>query len=103
MKTVAINGDSIITNIPRRSLNNSLDKCFSIIKSIPGATTKGMGDYIKPSMGRNETPSDIVSEIIKLAKSIKTNGIEVAVSSLIHRGDKLSEKVKKVNIHLQEK
>ena len=99
MKTVAINGDSIITNIPRRSLSNSLDECFSIIKSIPGATAKGMRDYIKPSMARNKTPSDTASEIIKLAKSIKTNGIEVAVSSLIHR----LKKVKKVNIHLQEK
>ena len=31
------------------------------------------------------------------------NGIEVAVSSLIPHGDKLFEKAKKVNIHLQEK
>ena len=75
--------------------------------------------YIKPSMARkldtivlhtgtnglenNKTPSNIASEIIQLAKIIKTNGIEVAVSSLIPRGDKLSEKAKKVNIHLQEK
>ena len=59
-----------------------------------------MRDYIKPSMARrpdmivlhtgtndlknNKTVSDIASEIIKLAK---TNGIEVAVSSLIPRGD----------------
>ena len=41
--------------------------------------------------------------MIQLAKSIKINGIEVAVSLLIPRGDKLSEKAKKVNIHLQEK
>ena len=87
---------------------------FCIIKSFPGATLKEMRDYIKPSMARrpdmivlhtgtndlknNKTVSDIASEIIKLAK---TNGIEVAVSSLIPRGDKLSEKAKKVNIHLQ--
>ena len=75
--------------------------------------------YIKPSMARkldtivlhtgtnglenNKTPSNIASEIIQLAKIIKTNGIEVAVSSLIPRGDKLSEKANKVNMHLQEK
>ena len=47
--------------------------------------------------------SDIASEIIQLAKSIKTKGIEVAFSSLIPRGDKPSEKAEKVNIHLQEK
>ena len=78
-----------------------------------------MRDYIKPSMSRkpdmialhtgindlksNKTPSDSASEIIQLARSIKTNGIEVAVSSLIPRGDKLYQKVKKVNIRLQEK
>ena len=37
----------------------------------------------------NKTPSDITSEIIQLAKSIKTNGIKVAISSM--------------NIYLQEK
>ena len=37
----------------------------------------------------NKTPSDIATEIIQLAKSIKNNGIEVAVSSQIPRGDKL--------------
>ena len=52
---------------------------------------------------RNKTPSDIASEIIQLAKSIKTNRIEVAVSSVTLRGDKLAEKAKKVNINLQEK
>ena len=78
-----------------------------------------MRDYIKPTMARkpdmivlhtgtndlkrNKTPSDIASEIIQLAKSIKTNGIEVAVSSVTLRGDKLAEKAKKVNINLQEK
>ena len=58
-----------------------------------------MRDYIKPSMARkpdmtvlhtgtndlksNKAPSNIASEIMELAKSIKTNGIEAAVSSLI--------------------
>ena len=73
-----------------------------------------MGDCIKPSMARkpdiivlhtgtsnlknNKAPSDIASEIMQLA-----NAIKVAVSSLIPRGEKLSEKAKKVNIDLQEK
>ena len=52
---------------------------------------------------KNKTPSDIANEIRQLAKSIKTNEIEVAFSSLTHCGDKLSEKVIKVNIHLQKK
>ena len=48
-KTVAIIGDSIIRNIPSNNLNNLLNECFSIIKSVPGAT-KDMRDYIKPSV-----------------------------------------------------
>ena len=99
-------------------------------QTIHGKKTKDMRDYIKPSMARkhktleitsnhpwhetllsyrdkrlknNKTLSDIASEIIQLAKSIKTKGIEVAFSSLIPRGDKPSEKAEKVNIHLQEK
>ena len=51
-KTVAIVGDSLIRNIPSRSLNNSLNECFSFIKLFPGATTKDMRDYITPSMAR---------------------------------------------------
>ena len=129
-KTVAIVGDCIIGNIRSCSLNNSLNECFSIITSFSWATTKDMGDCIKPSMARkhktweitsnhpwhetllsyrdkrlknNKTLSDIASEIIQLAKSIKTKGIEVAFSSLIPHGDKPSEKAEKVNIHLQEK
>ena len=50
-KTVAIVGGSIIRNIPSRSLNNSLNECFSLIKSCPRTTTKDMGDYIKTLHG----------------------------------------------------
>ena len=98
-KAVAIVDDSIIRNIPIRNLNNSFNECFSIIKLFLGATAKDMRDYIKPSMARkpdmtvlhtgandlksNKAPSNIASEIMELAKSIKTNGIEAAVSSLI--------------------
>ena len=55
------------------------------------------------SLKNNKTPSNIASEIIQLAKGIKTNRIEVAVSYLLPCGDKMFEKVKKVKIHLQEK
>ena len=78
-----------------------------------------MRDYIKLSMTpkpdmivlhtgindlkNNKTPSNITNEIRQLAKSIKTNGIEIAFSSLMPCGDKLSENVIKINIHLQKK
>ena len=56
-KTVATVGDSTIRNIPSRSLNNSLNECFSIIKPFLGVTTTDMRDYIK-SMTRK---SDMIA------------------------------------------
>ena len=89
------------------------NKYFSVVKSFPGATTQDMKDYIKPTIARrpdmvilhtgindlksNQNPSDIANEIISLAKNIKKSGTEVSISSLIPRGDWLSEKGKKVN------
>ena len=40
---------------------------------------------------------------MNLVKNIKISGTEVSISSLIPRGDRLSEKGKKVNKELQEK
>ena len=118
-KTVVIVGDSIVRNVPSRSLNESLKEFFSVAKSFPGATTQDMKDYIKPTISRkpdmvilhtgtndlksNQNPSDIANEIINLAENIKINGTEVSISFLIPRGDRLSEKGKKVNKELQEK
>ena len=44
----------------------------------------------------NQNPSDIASEIISLAKNIKISRTKVSISSLIRRGDRLSEKEKKL-------
>ena len=110
-KTVVIVGDSIVRHVPSCSLNQSLKEYFSIVKSFPGATTQDMKDYIKPAIARkpgmvilhtgthdlksNKNPSDIANEIIHLAKKKKISGAEVSLSSLIPRGDRLSEKGKK--------
>ena len=118
-KTVVIVGDSIVRNVPSRSLNQSLKEYFSVVKSFPGATTQDMKDYIKPTISRkpdmvilhtgtndlksNQNPSDIANQIVNLAKNIKNSGTEVSISALIPRGDRLSEKGKKVNKELQEK
>ena len=118
-KTVVIVADSIVRNVPSRILNQSLKEYFSVVKSFPGATTQDMKDYIKPTISRkpdmvilhtgindlksNQNPSDIANEIVNLAKNIKNSGTEVSISALIPRGDRLSEKGKKVNKELQEK
>ena len=51
----------------------------------------------------NQNSLDIANEIMNLVKNIKISGTELSVSSLIPRGDRLSEKGKKVNKELQEK
>ena len=118
-KAAVIVGDSIVRNVHSRSLNLSLKEYFSVVKSFPGATTQDMKDYIKPTISRkpdmvilhtgtndlksNQNPSDIANEIVNLAKNIKNSGTEVSISALIPRGDRLSEKGKKVNKVLQEK
>ena len=116
---MVIVGDSIIRNIPSRSLNQSLKEYFSVVKSFPGATTQDMKDYVKPTIARkpdliilhtgtndlkgSQAPTDIADNIINLAKSIKSSDTKVSISSLIPRGDRLCEKGKKVNEILQEK
>ena len=118
-KNCCIVGDSIVQNVPSRSLNQSLKEYFSVVKLSPGATTQDMKDYIKPTIARNpdmvvlhtgtndlksnQYPSDIANEIISSAKNIKISGTEGSISSLIPRGDRLSQKRKKVNQELQER
>ena len=51
-KTDVIVGDSIVQNVLSRSLNQSIKEYFSTVKSFPGATTKNMKDYIKPTIAR---------------------------------------------------
>ena len=43
----------------------------------------------------NQNPSDITNKIINLVDNTKISGTEVSISSLIPRGDRLSEKGKK--------
>ena len=70
-----------------------------------------MKDYIKPTIARkpdmvilqtrtndlksNQNPSDIANAIINFVKNKKTSETELSISSLIPRGDQLSEKRKK--------
>ena len=58
-------------------------------------------------MGTNDLSSDkklknIASNIMQLAKPIKTDTNKVAVSSILPRKDKFNSKTKEVNAHLQD-
>ena len=79
-KAVVTVGDSIVRNVPSRSLNQSLKEYFSVVKSFPGATTQDTKDYIKPTISRklgmvilhtatndlnsNQNPSDLAKSSI---------------------------------------
>ena len=62
-----------------------------------------MSGFLAPCNGWFYIVFHILNEIINLAKNIKISGPEVSISSLIPRGDRLSEKGKKVNKELEEK
>ena len=52
-------------------------------------------------LSKKHRTSDIAYRIIKLLKGVKGSGIEVAISSLISLGDRLSEKSKIVNSYVK--
>ena len=84
------------------------------VKSIPGATTKGMKHYVKGCLEGNspdsiilyigmnnlknkESVEDIANDIMDVAISIRNEKTNVFVSCLTLRNDRLSDKGKNVN------
>ena len=115
-RRVTILGDSMVKDIKQWELQRSLPNHKLFSKTFPGATTKDMGHYVKPSLTHepdllflhtgtndlrsNSSPHDIATSIMELASSMKTEENAVVVSSLIKRGDSLNEKASTVNMHL---
>ena len=114
--TVNILGDSMVKDVKQWDLQPLIPNFKVFAKTFPGATTKDMVDYVKPSMNHepdiiflhtgtndlrfNQTPHEIASSIIELASSMKTNENNVVVSSIIIRGDNFNGKAADVNVHL---
>ena len=114
-RNITILGDSIIKDMKSFKMKQGLtskEKVF--IKSFPGATNECMVDYIKPTLKHNpdviivhsgtndlrsteKSAGDIANEIIKLAKSIKSDNNEIIVSGLVGRNDPLNDKGNDVN------
>ena len=84
------------------------------VKSIPGATTKGMKHHIKGCLEDNspdsiillvgtsnlknkESAEDIANDIVDVAIFIRNEKTNVFVSGLIDRNDRLNDKGKNVN------
>ena len=121
-RAAVIIGDSLVKNIKAWELKEKCDSSDKVyVKCFNGATIKDMKSYIQPTIERkpnlivlhtgtndlslklnNEQKSElqIANEIFELAKSIKENGIEVVISGLLPRGDRLETNRKRVNLIL---
>ena len=86
------------------------------VRSIPGATTKGMTRHVKGCLeetspdfiilhrGTNDSTSEeIADNILNLAASVETSKNQVFVSGLVIRKDKLNKKRNEVNELLKTK
>ena len=112
-KKTLILGDSIVKDIDGWKLNGRVNSKVAV-KSILVATTKGMVHHAKGCItdfrpndliihhGTNDlsnksTPEEVASNIINLAKNLKSEVDNVYVSGLTIRNDKLEPKVKELN------
>ena len=109
-KKTLIVGDSIAKNIEGWRLTKRM-KSSVAVKSIPGATTKGMKHHIKGCLGDNspdlvilhvgtnnlknkESEEDIANDIMDIAIFIRNEKTNVFVFGLTVRNDRLNDKGK---------
>ena len=100
--TVSLVGDSIIKGIRKQEINRSVRHMNTFVKTFPGATTDDMESYIIPTLKREpdyliihcgtndlrrDEPEVIAKKITKLAVNSKKMIRNVAVSSILARGD----------------
>ena len=111
-KTLTV-GDSIVKNIEGWRLSKRMKSSFAV-KSIPGATAKGMKLHIKGCLEDNspdsiilhvgtnnlknkETVDDIAIDIMDIAMFIRNEKTNISVSGLTVRNDRSNGKGKSVN------
>ena len=117
-RCVTIVGDSLIKDVKGYEMKKLLPKNTKVyVRPESGAIVEDMIDYINPTRkhkpdlyifhaGTNDLrtgkdPERIADEIIKVAKSLKTNENDVAISAIVYRNDDLNEKGKQVNEYLK--
>ena len=118
--SVLIIGDSIPKHIDGLKMHKSLKRKHKVtVKAFGGSTIKNMEHYSKPPLEKNpepvivhigtndiksdKSPSEITSNIHKLAKEMEQGKRKVAISALIPRNDSedLTKKSNMVNIELR--
>ena len=112
-KKALIKGDSIVKNIERWRPSKRM-KSSVAVKSIPGATTKGMKHHIKRCLEDNfpdsiilhvgtnnlknkESVEDIANDIMDVSIFVRDEKTNVFVSGLTVQNDRLNDKGKSVN------
>ena len=102
-------GDSTVKHLHGKSIANKTSRDnIILVKPFPGARVKDMKDYVSPDLekkpelvilhtGTNDLKSDssseeIANEITSLALSVKEKGYQIAVSGILPRGDRFSQK-----------
>ena len=118
-KRTLIIGDSIVKNIEGWRLNKRM-KISVHVKSIPGATTKGMKHHVRGcsednstdtailhfgtnKLKNNEKAEDIATHIMNVVISVKNENKTVVVSGITVRNHKFNDKRKNVNSLLKRK
>ena len=112
--TVSIVGDSMLRRLRKQDVNREAPHIKTFIKTFPGATIEHMHSYLEPTINMNpdgviilcgtnnlkkEPPDLTANKLIDLAISTKRKVRQVAVSSILHRGDseELEMKRRQVN------
>ena len=112
-KKALIKGDSIVKNIERWRPSKRM-KSSVAVKSIPGATTKGMKHHIKRCLEDNfpdsiilhvgtnnlknkESVEDIANDIMDVSIFVRDEKTNVFVSGLTVQNDRLNDKGKNAN------
>ena len=116
-KRTLIIGDTILKNVEGWRLNKRM-KSTVHVKSIPGATTKGMKHHVRGclednspdrainhfrtnNLKNNESVEDITTDVMNLTISVKNERITVVVSGITVRNDKFNDKGRNVNCLLK--
>ena len=113
-RSVTIVGDSLIRDVKAHDLKKIVPRGTKVyVRPESGAIVADMIDYVNPSRKHNpdlfilhagtndlrsgKQPIQIAHEIIDLARSLKKDDNDVAVSAIVQRGDAYNEKGKVVN------
>ena len=134
-KTIAVVGDSMISGVTGGKLSEELNYGRAFVKPFLGATAQEMTNFYMQPLFKgggvdsivlmigtnnvhtrkfiendeeqvvNQSPVEIVEEILKLASSCKSKGInDIFINSIIQRNNKsYCDKINEVNILLEQK